>query len=347
MNNKPTPNKFPIVIAILAFLLATFPIFVDIYRAVMFNMVPHDDYASYLLFLVGDGGRMPGAPYAYRILSVVVAIPFYYILPVFTFTNLPHVDLAYQKAAEAMSMVSYLSLVFTSLVIYAIARKQYAATRSSSIIVALLTFFLSGFISKGGVDPFAILIISILALWLEKPALFVPLIFISAVINEKIPIIFATMLAFRLATSAFQRRKLVIDMQLLASCLSVAAYFTIIFIFKLPGGEKQTNPALFLPHLYSSLKYALSMRGLFLNALPVLVLMLIMVLAILSRRKSAFHVSDISSFFILLIIAMLADVVYNIGRIVMYSFPLYLPATAVYFDEVLEKEDQSENKQVQ
>jgi hypothetical protein len=240
-----------------------------------------------------------------------------------------------------------LSLVFTSLVIYAIARRQSAATKASSIIAALGTFLLSGYILKIGVDPFAILIIGILALCLDKPAVFVPLIFVSAAINEKIPIIFATMLAFRLATSAVQRRKLVIDMQLLASCLSVAVFFMIIFIVKLPGSEDQTNPALFLPHLYSSLTYTLSLRGFFLNALPVLVLMLIMVMAILSRRKSAFQVSDVSSFFILLIIAMLADVVYNIGRIVMYSFPLYLPATAVYFDEILGKKGQSENRPVQ
>ena len=39
---------------------------------------------------------------------------------------------------------------------------------------------------------------------------------------------------------------------------------------------------------------------------------------------------------LLLILALLADVAYNVGRVVMYSYPLYLPVAAVFLDEVLE-----------
>lgn len=268
-----------------------------------------------------------------------MAIPFYYVLPVFTFTNLPNTDLAYQRANEALSMVSYISLVFIALVIYAIARKQYAATGSSSVIVALMTFFLGGFIAQTGVDPFAILIISVLALWWKKPAIFVPLILISVGINEKIPVIFATMFGFRLVTSVFQRRKYVFHLQLLSSCLAVAAYFLITFILKVPGNESQTDSALFLTHLHASLLHSLTFRGFFLNILPMLVLLLIVGLAIKAKRTDYFEISDVSCLIVLLIFAMLADVVYNIGRIVMYCYPLYLPAASLYLDEVLEIKD--------
>jgi len=331
-----TEKKTLIFVGLLTFMLATYPMFFDIYRTAAFNTVPRDDYAPYLLTLVGQGDSVPGAPFAYRILSVAVAIPFYYILPTYAFTNLSNVDTAYLKATQALSFSSYVSLVLTAVIIYAISRKQFLATKASSLIVGLMSFFLCNFVSRVGIDPFVILIISLLLLWLNNPLVFTSLILLSMGINEKIPIIFATILTFRVVTAITQRRRFTLYVQLCSSCLAVAGYFVATLLLKIPGNETQTNPTFFLANLKSSLIYTLSLKGLFLNALPVLVLSLVVVFAVKSRN---FHILDVSGLIVLLILALIADVVYNIGRVVMYSYPLYLPAVACFIDDVLKLED--------
>ena len=55
-------------------LAATFPVFVETFRAMVFQTFPRDDYAPYLLRLVGRGGELPGTPHVLRFLSVAVAV---------------------------------------------------------------------------------------------------------------------------------------------------------------------------------------------------------------------------------------------------------------------------------
>lgn len=325
-------------VGILTLILATSPMFFDIYRMAAFNTIPRDDYAPYLLALVGEGDGVPGAPSAYRIISVAVAIPFYYILPVYVFTNLSTAETPYLRATQALSFSSYMSLVLTAATIYAISRKQFSATRASSLIVGLLSLFLSSFVSRVGIDPFAILVTSLLLLWVRDPVVFAPLILVSVGINEKIPIIFSTILAFRFASCIKQRRRFAPYVQLWCSLLAVLGYLAVRLLVKIPGHEAQTNPALFLQNLQSSLVHSLSPKGLFLNALPLLVLSLVVVFAVISRHRSSFHVSDVSGLFVLTILALIADVEYTVGRVVMYSYPLYLPSVGCFIDEVLELE---------
>ena len=320
------------VIGSLAIALATLPIFFEIYRTAAFNTILHDDYASYLLALVGQGSEVPGAPFAYRIISVAVAIPFYYIFPTYAFTNLQNIDPTYLRAVQALAFSSYVWLVLTAMVIYAIAREQHYASRASALVAALSTFLLDGFISKTGVDPFAIFIFSLLVLWLKRPLIYSLLIIASIGINEKIPIVLATILTFRLVVSLRKRHRFAFYAQLFSSYLAVIGYFAVIFFFRVPGNEGQTDPTLFLTHLQSSLIYSLSLKGLVLNILPVLTLLLVIAMAIKCRRQSSFQVSDVSALFVLLILAMIADVVYNVGRIAMYSYPLYLPAACAFLD---------------
>ena len=68
---------------IFIFLLATLSIaalngFFDSYRIAFFKAELYDDYARYLIWLLGEpGGALPKSPFVYRIGSVVFAAPFY------------------------------------------------------------------------------------------------------------------------------------------------------------------------------------------------------------------------------------------------------------------------------
>lgn len=342
-----TNKRALIFVGLFAFVLATSPIFFDIYRTAVFNTVPHDDYATHLMAMIGQGGRLPGAPYYYRPLSVAVAIPFYYILPIYKFTNLPAVEPAYLRATEALAFISYLSLVLTALVIYVISRKQYFANKSSALIVGLFTFFLSGFISTVGIDPFAIFVISLLVLVLGNPLLFAPLILVSMGINEKIPILLSTILAFRFIFALLKRRPFKLYIQLIASCLAVAGYFAARILIKVPGIEVNSYLTSSLANWQSTLMDTFSLKGLFLNVLPIFLMSIIILFAIKSHHQDHFQVSDVSALFILVILAFTANLEYTVGRIVMYSYPLYLPVVACYIDDVLKQDNALPNTKIE
>jgi hypothetical protein len=62
----------------------------------------------------------------------------------------------------------------------------------------------------------------------------------------------------------------------------------------------------------------------------------------ISLREFIFF-SDVSVMLVLLILAMIADVVFNIGRITMYSYPLYLPALSAFIDHILNSRNTTQN----
>lgn len=327
-------RKGLIALGVLTLALATVPLFFEIYRTAAFDTVPRDDYAPYLLALVGEGGEVPGAPFAYRIVSVAVAVPFYYLLPHFTFSQLQHVDPAYLRATQALSFVSYVSLILTAAVVFTVARRHYGASPVLSIVAGFVSLLLANFIAKPGVDPIAILVISLLVLWQRRLVFFVPLVLVSAGVNEKIPILFVAVLAGRLLASLVERRRFSGRAQLVAAGLATIGYFAAVLVLRVPGNEHQLNPALILAGLQATLIHSLSLRGFVLNVLPVLVLAMVILAALHGRARSerCFHASDVLGAVTLLMLALSADVVFNVGRIVMYSYPLYLPAAAFAFE---------------
>lgn len=328
-------SKLRAAVALLLLVALSLPLFFDIYRAAAFNTAPRDDYAPYLLYLVGGGGVLPGAPFVYRILSVVVALPFYYVLPPYSFSNLPPTDPAYLQAVAALSFSSWLWLTLTPAAIYALARRHRAG-RGAAAVAALLTVPLSGFIARVGIDPLAIFVICLLLLWEDWPLLFVPLMLLSSVLNEKVPILFTVVLAGRLIAARRAGRPFEQWPALVASLAAVAIYFVITRLYDAPGNEAQTNPALFLSHARSTLAYTLSAKGLVLNALPVLVVAGLGALALRYRQASGFQAADTLALLVLLAVALAADVVYNVGRIAMHAYPFYLPAAALFVDGFLE-----------
>jgi len=65
-------------------------------------------------------------------------------------------------------MVSYLSIVLTAFVVSRVATRRLAASASAGLIVALASVLLSSFVMRDGVDPLAILLVSLG--WRPDPA---------------------------------------------------------------------------------------------------------------------------------------------------------------------------------
>ncbi len=317
----------PLVLTLLL-LLMTIPRFFEIYRTMAFNTIPHDDYATYLLHFLGEKSYFTIAysPYGYRVLSYLAAAPFYELLPVYRFTNLPPIDENYLRAYQALAMSSYLAILAACLLIYLTAKNRLRLSIPISLLSAFMAFMLFEFTNMSAVDPMAIFLISLLFYFLEQPAPFSAIVLLSVPFNEKVSVVFFMLLIARLAIQrkAFQER-----WQLLFTMLAMGVYFLIRTVVGLPGFEHQTSINSFLPSFIYTLRDTLSLKGAIQNLLPIFILLLIYFLALQSlkhKRTPYFFWSDILVLAGLALLAFVTRLEYTVGRIVMYSFPLYLPA---------------------
>src|SRR5690348_4438278 len=114
--------------------LLTLPQFFDAYRISVFQTMPRDDYAPFLLRLISGTGEWPISPYGYRVLSIVPALPLYWLLPVYKFSQLGHVEYSYLRATEALTFLSYLATAGSAALAYDIVRSK---TRGSRVQAAL------------------------------------------------------------------------------------------------------------------------------------------------------------------------------------------------------------------
>lgn len=317
----------PMVLTLLLFLM-TIPRFFDIYRTMAFKTIPHDDYATYLLHFLGEDSYFTIAysPYGYRVLSYLAAVPFYKLLPVYRFTNLPPIDENYLGAFQALAMSSYLASLGACLMIYLTAKKRLRLSVPISLLAAFMAYVLFGFTNMPAVDPMAIFLISLLIYFIEQPVPFAAIVLLSVAFNEKVSLVLGMLLLARLA---FQRKAFQERWQLLFTLLAMASYFLIRTVVGLPGFEHQTSLGSFLPSFMYTLQDTLSLKGIIQNLLPILILLLLYFFALQSlkyKKTAYFYWSDILVLAGLALLAFVTRLEYTVGRIVMYSFPLYLPA---------------------
>lgn len=126
-------------------------------------------------------------------------------------------------------------------------------------------------------------------------------------------------------------------MQLIAAILGVAGYFVIrLVLIKIPGYEQQVTPSMFMDNIIGMVQGTLSMKGIYLNLLPSLLLAMVVWVAVRYRHRTGFQVADVAGVVFLFSISFVVDISQCVGRIVMYTYPLYLPAIAAFLDDLLE-----------
>jgi hypothetical protein len=321
-------------LAVLAALaLALDPIFFSIDRLMVFDTVPRDDYAPFLLWLAGaPGGAFPASPYGYRLVTMAAALPLYYALPALRLTNLPG-GLApdYIQATAALAALSYLSLLGAGLVAYRIARDRAALPRREATFAGLLLGALVLHSQFFGIDAFAILLVAVGVYLVDRPLGFALLVVPSVFANEKVAIVFALWLSLRCMASAEDRRRFAGAW--IATLAALALYAAALLLVHLPGNAYQLEPGGYLATLATNLRASISARGLLLNALPVGVLLAVGALAWrnapCNRLGGLFRRLDLWVIPALVLVALVLTQFFQTGRIVMHAAPLYvIPAAA-------------------
>ena len=332
-----------------AFVLTTIPAFFAIYRDAAFQTTPRDDYSDILLAMMGRLETPPvvipsladSAPYGYRLLSVGVAIPFYLTLPVIELTNLDMSDAPYLRATAALAMVSYLSILATVAVVYAIAHRRLGRSVPASILAAAMGFGLFQFVATTGTDPLPILIISLLVYFMSRPLIFAPIVIASAAINEKVLIIFAIVFGLRgVAWFLTERRERYRYWpQTLSTVIAIVVYVGMTRVIQLPAAPAHTDPTHWLSGAQATLEASMSLKGLIQNGIPLAVMAILVFVAFAVWQRHGpiadFAPTDLAVAPILLVIGIIIDAQFTVGRLVMFGFPLYLPLLAYVFDDVI------------
>jgi hypothetical protein len=235
-------------------------------------------------------------------------------------------------------MVSYLSVLLTVLVVFRIARRRLGRSFVASLLAALLSFGLFGFMATSGVDALAVLIISVLVYFLDRPAVFAPVMVLSAVANEKVFIIFGIIFAGRLFVWLWRRtRPFEYWVQALSTGIAALVYAALRMALRLPGWENQTDPGTWLAGAASTIASSLSLKGLIQNGIPLAILAILMLVAYavwVSRRPMwAFSPLDLAVGPVLVGIAVAINMQVTVGHLALHSFPLYLPLLAFLIDD--------------
>lgn len=339
------------VAVVLLIVLSAIPQFFSAYRSASFDTAPRDDYAPYLLAmtgLTGDGprrqeGLFPGAPMAHRPLAVAAALPAYLVLPFYAFSELEEVDEPYLRATAALVFVGWLCMLLTVPMVYAIARHRHGCSRVASYVAALLTFLVSEFVALSTGDTMAILLIALLVYFIDRPAIVVPLVLVSAFTNEKIVIVAVVLFGARLLAWLAARRPargFAYRAQLLASIAALATYalFRQVLLPR-PGGEHagQLDPSTWPANLLETIDLTLSLKGVVTNGIPIAVVLIMVTIAWvmaprLRGRDGSFQRSDVLVALAMVVTAAFIGAEYTVGRLPMHTFPIYLPMLAVLVD---------------
>ena len=220
---------------------------------------------------------------AHRPLSVAAALPFYYVLPYYAFTNIEAPDEPYLRATAALAFLGWICMLLTALVIYATARRRYQCSSGASLLAALAALLLFNFFDLAGIDALALFLVAILVYFIDRPAVIVPMVLVAAVTNEKVVIIALVLYAGRLLESLVKRRSFSAYAywpQLLASAFAFLGYIVFRTVM-LPrsGYGHQLDPSTWLDTATDTVSLSLSLKGVLTNGVPLASMAVLVVIA--------------------------------------------------------------------
>jgi hypothetical protein len=304
------------------------PLFLITFRLMAFDTVPRDDYARYLLWLLHEpGGAFPGSLYGYRILSVLAAAPFYYLLPALPLTNLPAgLEPAYLQATAALAAVSYLAMVAGAMMAYRLAVDRFAQPSLEGFLAAAFILLCQSYAAFFGIDPLAVLLIVGALYLIDRIGLFAAIMAASVLFNEKILIVFAVWMSLRFVFSAADRP--FFGARLIVVGAAVAAYVAMLAIVRLEGHAEQLDANAYIPSLLQNIVATVTTpRGLILNILPCVLLAAAVWWSWLKldrRRAGIYAPLDLLVIPALIVITLVLTQFYQVGRIVMHAAPLFI-----------------------
>ena len=303
--------------------MALNPLFFVLYRLAVFNTVPRDDYAPYLMWLRGTGGFVPDSPYAYRIGSMLLAAPFMALPPIPLSSGPVDPTQPWLQATAALTALAYASWIAAGMLGFAIGRRA-GLTREGAALAGAVLFASMPYVQITAIDPLAVALIAGGVVLLDRPAWFASLLAVSVPVNEKVALVLAAWLTVRCVLWAGDRARF--GRQWAAALAAVLAYAALVLTLRLPGNAYQLTPGTFLETVRTNLAAYASARGILLNVVPIGVLTAI---ALLGRPAGVFRRADVLLIPALAAVALVMTQFFQAGRIVMHAAPIFAAPFAV------------------
>jgi hypothetical protein len=309
------------------------PLLIGQLRLVAFKTVPGDDYAPYLLYLLGHPeGVLVDAPWAYRFLSVLAVAPFM-ALPRASFSLLAQGSPAYLSALQALTVFSFLCMVATICTAGYIAVRRFGCGPLGVVGAGVIAFVACQHTAIHALDMPTILLISLGVLTLGSLGSFAALMLASAFANEKVLLVFGLLFLARVASNPAQWRQYL--PRLVPVIVGSIAYVIVAKVMALPTPAHQTGLMRIFDTIQANFEASLTVRGLLLNVLPVVLATALALLARSSvRPEHAPYAARSDSLVLvgLLGAGLVATLDVNVGRIVMHAFPLFVGPAALHLE---------------
>ncbi|GLV22565.1 hypothetical protein TomMM35A_24130 [Sphingobium sp. TomMM35A] len=306
------------------------PMFFEIYRTVFYSTMSFDDYSPYLLWMLGEpGGKVPVSPHAYRFGAIVLATPFYH-LPVVLFSGqgILHAPVVmqpeYVRALQAMcaANAAYAALSACIVGLYlAFWRNVSSAWAFSATLIFLL---LTRYLGMGSTDGIATLplVVAAIAMIERRIAIFAAAVLLGTIVNEKVALIAFFATGLRMLFLVEHRKSYLIMWGFAAFAL--AAYAATVLTLAIPGLDNQRDPTTYLPSVINSIGNLLGAKGAYQNVWPVIIVIILWWTAVRQTRDPLVYGCDLGIIIALFLFTLAIDVQFNVGRIVMFSMPLFL-----------------------
>jgi len=158
-------------------------------------------------------------------------------------------------------------------------------------------------------------------------------------LNEKIAFLFFMLFGGR----QFWKNVTGQSIYFLFSIIAFLIYFLIRKTIDLPGHEYMVQPSMFFEKATHTIKLLFTMKSFMLNWIPGIMTLGLFFLAlkeykeIPKHNKLYFSPIDFLPIIGFIVIALITDMQYTIGRILLFCFPLYLPLATLYIVRLLKK----------
>lgn len=301
------------------------------YRTLVFKTTPFDDYSEYVVYIatLGAEGKIPVSPFKERILSIVPAAGLYKALPAIHLTNATGVSDSFLKASFAIAFMNTLAFLLAAATVFFVAARL-VSDETVALLSSVFLLLCASYIHMTGVDGVAIFVISLILLLHANGSTkaLIATLLASALINEKI-LIFS--IGYFSVFAVSNRRDALVWA---ASLLAFVAYLLVRKHYGV-GSEEQLNVGNFFGAFIATAQTSFTVKGLYLNVFPLFVSLVPIFLLLLGRKNTDSSKPVIACLLALaglLFASMTSNVVYNVGRLIMYTAPVVAVFVAVLFD---------------
>ena len=342
-----TKKNLGLVLFAILFLIL-FREFLYSYRMQLTKFLPYYDYQSQIVYyLTGDRSFDVQAPMSLRFLGLFVQYLIFKFIPCLELAKVNIQALPYPNyvcATFSSALMNYISLCSIMTLMFVYAYKKLKLSLAESFICLFLSYVFIDYVEAFTLDRISILYLVLILYFLDKPKICLVLILLSCLVNEKVIFVLG---GFFFIKFFIQKEKLYKSYFWINFASGLLAMLIFYFYAKVLGhGYFQSEQSggiyntMFSQGLDRILLMFKTKSGLSNALIPLLFAILPYVLSFFADSNINKKI-NFSNFEILvplsLVLFATGGGMEQIGRYVMYSFPIWIPILSCQFCSILKK----------